>query len=108
MTDIRHETISIYTETLFALARDAWVQGKPEAFFFVKGYLVGLVPSNALDAFLADLDATPRPPPQRDAPNGNGGALVTNPVPPPELPPAPQRRRFDEPLQIRESATLQW
>lgn len=102
MRDINHDNIGIYVETLFALARDAWLQGRQEAFDFVRGYLVGLVPSSALDAFIDGL-----PPPftkQVDAsrPAGSdGGSRVSNPVPPPAPPPPPAFRP-------RESETLRW
>jgi hypothetical protein len=87
--DINHDNISVYTETLFALARDAWRKGRLDAFDFIRGYLVGLVPSCALDAFINDLDpdhsTNVRTWPLDDSkppkPNGSGGSLVTNPVP---------------------------
>ena len=80
MQTIDHDNVSLYCETLFALARDAWRQDRREAFDFVKSYLVGLVPSSALQAFCDDLApvALDRSKPR---PNGHGGALVTNPVP---------------------------
>src|SRR5258707_418744 len=100
MTEIDHENVSIYVETLFALARDAWEQDRLEAFDFIKSYLVGLVPGNALNAFVDGLKPSPMTV-IKQASTYNGGSLVTNPSPPPRLPPTPQ-------FQVRESATLKW
>lgn len=107
MPEITRENVSIYTETLFNLARDAWLQGQPEAYFFTRGYLVGLVPSAALDAFeqaLGAIPAAPKPKPVKL--DDGGGATVTNPTPKPSVPPAPVKA--PEPFRVRESATLQW
>lgn len=105
---IDQSNIGVYIETLFALARDAWRQGRLDAFEFIRGYLIGLVPSVALDAFIDSLDpdhkTNVRTWPLDDSkppkPNGNGGTLVTNPKPPPPLPPAPMR--------VRENADIKW
>jgi hypothetical protein len=90
MIEIDRTTVSIYVETLFALARDAWNQDDKAVYAFVRSYLVGLVPSSALDGFENGLGAslkldTSKPKPK---PNGNGGALVTNPVPDKPLSPS--------------------
>lgn len=100
MTEIDKDNMAIYVQTLFALARDAWRQDRLEAFEFIKGYLVGLVPGNALQAFVDGLEPSPITQIKRSA-NNNGGATVTNPVTPPRLPPAPVFRP-------RESETLKW
>lgn len=97
MTEIDHQNVSIYTETLFALARDAWKRGHPEAFDFIKGYLVGLVPSSALDAFIAELDPNHGTSLRAYKPaQPYGGVLVPKPVPPPTQPPSPTRLTLDD------------
>lgn len=97
MTEIDHDNVSIYVETLFALARDAWKRGHPEAFDFIKGYLVGLVPSSALDAFIAELDPNHGTSLRAYRPAGPyGGSLVPNPVTPPKLPPSTSRLSLDD------------
>lgn len=104
MIELRdHKEVSIYTDTLFMLARDAWTAGRQEAFEFIKGYLAGLVSNDALDAFLSNCQpltlaaptqpASPQPPP-------NGGAPVIPAPIPPTRPPAG--------FQVRQSATLAW
>jgi hypothetical protein len=111
MTEIDRENIAIYIETLFTLARDAWRQGRTETFdWLVKGYLTGLVPASALAAFVADMDPNHGTNVRaRVLPHdGNGGTLVTNPVPPPRLPPAPSRLDLDAPFRVAESSSLKW
>ena len=100
MRDIDEATIAVYTSTLFALARDAWEQGNVVAFDFVKSYLVGLVPSSALQSFCDELAPSVPMQLRRDTSRPSGGATVSNPKPPPPLPP--------EPFRVRESDTLKW
>lgn len=89
MPTINRDNVSIYVETLFALARDARAQGRPEALDFIKGYLVGLVPASALQGFLDDLIPIKPDQSKPPKPNGNGGSsLVLNPVPDKPLSPA--------------------
>jgi hypothetical protein len=81
MIELKRENVSIYVETLFALARDARLQGQLEAYGFIRSYLVGLVPRSALEAFEDSLGASPRLDTSRPKPKPNGNSMVPNPVP---------------------------
>lgn len=59
LTLTTHEHVQVYTETLYALARDARAQRNDAALAFIGGYLKNLVPEKMLEVFRDELRRLP-------------------------------------------------
>ncbi len=60
MLQLTHENVTIYVETLCALARDARAERNDGALEFVGRYLKTLLPASALEAFREELRRLPQ------------------------------------------------